>query len=131
MPTFAVEELPNPGARFPLYELLIDDERQLAAFVAAHAANPQYQSEIRTLQAYMLAYAQGMRMTDKKFKELKRDGADPIKDFEFRSKHLRVYLFQHPVSGRVVVGGGLKTEQDGDIARLRRLKAAFCAEFGD
>ena len=52
------------------------------------------------------------------------DGTDGIREYEFKSKHLRVYAFAKP-DGKTVVTGGKKNTQRKDIKRLRELKKQF------
>lgn len=49
------------------------------------------------------------------------DGKDGIREYEFKSKHLRVYALAKP-DGKIVVMGGKKKTQRKDINRFRELK---------
>jgi hypothetical protein len=70
--------------------------------------------------AYMDKVANLHSLPATKFKDI-TPKAELLKEYEFKSKHLRVYAVQKP-GGKVVVLGGFKTSQEADIAAMRRLK---------
>ncbi len=84
-----------------------------------------YQSELVTILAYMDKVANLHSLPDTKFKDITPKG-ETIREYEFKSKHLRVYAVQKP-GGKVVVLGGFKVNQQADIAAVRRLKKEIAA----
>src|ERR1700740_1455212 len=85
-------------------ELFIDDVGQLEKFKQS-LVGTTYQSEFMTLMSYMNFVADNGRLPDKKFKML--SGANGVKEYEFKSKHLRIYCVSK-VGGKIVFLGGLK-----------------------
>ena len=56
------------------------------------------------------------------------DGKDGIREFEFKSKHLRVYgITQH--DGKLIILGGTKVKQKDDEVEFRRLKRLYLAQI--
>ena len=83
----------------------------------------KYKPEKNTMFTYMDWVANLRSAPKAKFKELK-GYEDGVKEYEFRSKHLRIYVFDHPNS-KIVVLGGHKNDQGADIGRFRSLKRQF------
>ena len=129
MPTFDVLQLPELARltlREPFYELRVNGKSAYRAFCEEVERAGTHAGELDAIQTLILRLAQGLPIPPK-FKPLKRDKKDPIPDFEFKTSNLRLYVFKHPVSGKVIVGGGgaNKTQQPQDIARMRRLKKQY------
>ena len=55
-----------------------------------------------------------------KFRDVTPKG-EKIKEYEFKSKHLRIYAIQK-TNGKIVILGGYKNNQDKDFLRFRSLK---------
>jgi CO dehydrogenase/acetyl-CoA synthase alpha subunit len=133
MPTFALSKLDGldelPHIRFPIFKLETNGHCEYDEWRKTIKAEGTYAAELKTLDTLMLLHAQMQRLAPAKYKEL--SGGGDIKDFEFRSRNLRIYLFKLPGSpgqeGKVVVIGGHndKKQQKQDIARMRRLKKEF------
>ena len=47
-----------------------------------------------------------------------------VKEYEFKSKHLRVYAIQQ-INGKIIVLGGFKNNQKEDINKFRSLKKQY------
>lgn len=47
------------------------------------------------------------------------------KEYEIKTRHLRVYLFHDKLSGKIIVTGGKKTTQVKDIKRFRKIKEEY------
>lgn len=130
MPTFDVLQLPELARltlREPLYELRVNAHSEYRDFCEQVTRTGTHTGDLDKIQTMLLLHAQGLPIPPAKFKQLKRPKNDPIPDFEFKTSNLRLYLFKHPVSGKVVVcgGGANKTQQPQDIARMRRLKKQY------
>lgn len=85
--------------------------------------NPQYYSELKTIVAYMNFVANGDSLPNTIFREIK-GGNTTIKQYEFKSKHLRVYACAQK-GGKIVIMGGYKTTQPKDILKLNELVKEF------
>lgn len=128
MPTFALSKIDEldalPHIRFPVFKLVVNGRCEYDDWRAAIEAEGTYAAELRALDTSILLHAQLQPLPAGKYQEL--SGCGSVKDAEFRSKHLRVYLFKLP-TGKVIVLGGNKKTQKQDIGRLRKLKNEYYA----
>ena len=65
-------------------------------------------------------------LTEKKFKDT-TPKKDSVKEYEIKSKNLRVYLFHEKRKGRIIVVGAKKhpKSQNEDILKFRRIKKDY------
>ena len=82
-----------------------------------------YRSEILTLYKYMDMVANLQALPTTKFHPYD-DGKDGFREYEFKTKHLRVYVIAKP-GGKIVVLGGTKANQAKDQVEFRRLKRGY------
>lgn len=82
-----------------------------------------YQSEIRTMYKYMDVVANLGLLPSNKFHPYS-SGKDGVREYEFKTKHLRVYSIEKP-GGQIVIIGGTKVNQRKDQAEFRRLKKGY------
>jgi hypothetical protein len=106
------------------YELLKDGKSLLAEFVDEIQSNPQYKSEYLTLLSYMEMVAKNERTSPGKYKPLNKN-KDGYNEYEFRSDHLRIYLFHLSPYGKIIILGGYKNQQPEDIKKFRSLKKQY------
>ncbi len=95
---------------------------QLTAF-ENEIRETRYLSELKTIIAYMSFVAEIKTLPNTKFKEITPEN-DSVKEYEFKSKHLRVYCIQKP-NGKIIVLCGAKNEQRKDIVKFRSLKKQY------
>ena len=120
--TVRVEEI---NAKEVVEQLVIDDKKQLDVFQEA-LKGTTYLSEYKTILKYIEYLADGNTLPEAKFRHLK-GVTDGITEYEFKSKHLRIYAIQFPLK-KIVIFLGYKNTQDKDIADFRSLKAEFIAQ---
>jgi hypothetical protein len=82
-----------------------------------------YRSELRTMYAYMNRVANLHALPKEKYHPY-NDGKDGFREYELKTKHLRVYLIEKP-GGKIVVLGGMKANQRKDQNEFRRLKKGY------
>lgn len=124
MPTFALKKVEVIQAKQEVDELLIDGVGQLNAFEEMIATNyAQYLSELRTMLSYIEYAANGNTLPHTIIKDVTPSGVT-VREYEFKSKHLRVYAIKK-ANGKVIVLGGLKTTQKNDFKRFRSLKKQY------
>lgn len=120
MSTFALRKVEAVKAKQELDELVIDGVGQLEAFEQLITeTDKRFLTEFKTLLSYMEYAANGNSLPDTKFKDVTPAGTGH-KEYEFKSKHLRVYAIKQP-NGRIIVLGGFKTTQKADFKRFRSL----------
>jgi putative component of toxin-antitoxin plasmid stabilization module len=87
-------------------------------------ASVQYESELLTLNARMDLVANLERLPKQKFRDL-TPAKEQVKEYEFKTKHLRLYVIHIEKTGKVVVLGGYKNTQKKDIRGFRSLKKQY------
>ena len=124
MAIFALRKVEAIKAKQEIDELVIDEEGQWSSFlVEIHQKHNQYSSELIKMLDYIAYAADGKPLPDTKFKDVTPKG-ETIKEYEFKSKHLRVYAIKK-ANGKIIVLGGLKTSQKADFKRFRSLKKQY------
>jgi len=103
-------------------QLEINGEKQLDKF-ESELNDTTYASEFKQILVYMEYLANNNPLPKTKFRELKGN-KDKIKEYEFKSKHLRLYAIAQP-GGKIVILGGFKNDQSKDIARFRAVKKQY------
>lgn len=125
MPTFVLRKLESVVGRQPFYELQVDGVSNYEAFMEVVGTNAQYLAEVRSILTYMNLVAQLQVFLPKaKFREI-TPAKDSVKEYEFKSDHLRVYAFHLETKGKIVAYWGFKNTQEKDIRRFRTLKRQF------
>jgi len=103
------------------YKLIIDDTSPLDAF--EESLEEQYKIEMDSIYLYMEEVANLRSLPRTKFRELK-GVKGKIKEYEFKSEHLRVYAIKQP-NCKLIVMCGYKNTQDEDIKKFRSLKDRY------
>lgn len=123
MSNFALKkyELIDGHQEFDL--LVVDDKVQFEDFEADLLGNKQYCSELKTIVAYMEAVANNKSVPSTKFKDITPE-KETVKEYEFRSKHLRIYAIKKE-NGKIIILGGFKKNQSKDFIKFRSLKKQY------
>lgn len=122
MPNFNIQKITAVNGKQDFYQLEIDNVCVLDAFELE--LEQIYQGELAKIFYLMQAVANNQSLPPKKYKLLDRLKNDNIKDFEFKTKHIRIYGFQAS-NGKIIAVAGFKNSQPRDISRLRSLKYQY------
>jgi hypothetical protein len=129
MAIFTVRKVDAVRAKQELDELEIDGVGQLMAFEQMlQETDKRFISEFRTLLTYMEYVSNGNSLPETKFRDVTPDG-ERVKEYEFKSKHLRVYAIKKE-GGKLIILGGFKTTQKADFRRFRSLKQQYLNSMG-
>ncbi|MFZ1676726.1 MAG: hypothetical protein WAT91_05605 [Saprospiraceae bacterium] len=82
-----------------------------------------YQSEFKVMLTYMEYLGNSGLLPETKFKNI-TPVKESVSEYEFKSKHLRMYAIQK-TGGKIIVLGGFKNSQKKDIIRFRAIKKAY------
>lgn len=125
MTKFALRKIQAIEGKQTFYELLIEGRSQFEDFFEKIKNNPQLISEVKSILSYM-QYVSDLKsfLPKEKFRDITPE-VDKIKEYEFKSKHLRVYAFHSERKGKIVVFWGFKTNQVRDIKTFRSIKKTF------
>jgi len=109
------------NTKIPLFALAIDDVCGIDEFEALIKKEGTYVNEIDSLYAIVEQTCNMLRVSKNNWKELRLEKKIPYKVYEARSRNLRMYLIHEEKTGRVVIYGGKKTNQDSDIKRIKKM----------
>ena len=104
-------------------KLVIDNKCQFDEFEQKVCANKKYKIEIGKIYAYMEQVSNLMGLPNNKFKDITPD-KEQVKEYEFKSKHLRVYAIKKK-NGKIVILGGYKNNQKKEINKFRSIKRRY------
>ena len=119
MSKFTVERIRAINCRQEFDQLIIDGAGQLDIF-ERDLNDTTYQSEFKTLLTYTEYLGNNKSLPKTKFRDVTPKG-EKVKEYEFKSKHLRIYAVQKP-NGKIIIPGGYKTNQEKDFIKFRSLK---------
>jgi putative component of toxin-antitoxin plasmid stabilization module len=128
MPKFTIAEIKAISCRQEFDQLVIDGEGQLDIF-EKDLADTTYKSEFKTLLTYMEYLGNNGSLPKTKFRDVTPKG-EKVKEYEFKSKHLRIYVVQQ-INGKIVILGGYKSSQDKDFIKFRSLKKQFLSSLNN
>ena len=118
METIEVRRLNIISGKQTFEKLIVDGKDLLEDFELS--LEERYRSEMRTIYAWMQMVADLNPVPGTVYHPIS-DGKDGFREYEFKSKHLRVYAIAES-GGKIVVMGGKKNMQKRDIRRFRELK---------
>lgn len=122
MAKFALSKIESVKGKQTFEQLVIDDVKQLDMF-ENDLSDTTYKGEFATILAYMEYVADNKYPPETKFKDI-TPKKQLVKEYEFKSKHLRVYAIQK-AGGKIVILGGFKNQQKSDIPSFRSLKKLY------
>lgn len=104
-------------------KLVVDGVAPFDTFI--DELDDRYKSEVTTLYTIMDAVANLKSLPETKFHPYS-DGKDGVREYEFKTKHLRAYAIEQK-GGKILIIGGTKVNQPKDQAEFRRLKKGYIA----
>lgn len=122
MSKFALEKIESVKGKQVFYDLTIDGVGQFSSF--SNEVEEIYKSELLTINARMDLVSNLQRLPKEKFRDI-TPKKESVKEYEFKTKHLRVYAIHIENTGKVIVLGGFKNSQKKDIPSFRSLKSQF------
>jgi hypothetical protein len=127
MPTFEIERVDEVRGEVPFFRLFRDGVCQFSEFWNDCLRDAVLKKELVQIQTRMeyIANRQYNYLDKTKFRELTgRASGDLNKDYEIKTKHLRVY-FTKDENGNILIVGGTKKDQKSDIKRMRTTKSEY------
>lgn len=121
MNTFALEKLEGVDGKQQFDKLIVNGSAPFDKFEKDIGDN--YKPELIGIYAIMNDVANLKSVPYSKFHPYS-DGKDGVREYEFKSKHLRVYAIEQP-GGKIVIIGGTKANQRKDEAEFRRIKKLY------
>lgn len=125
MPTFALIKIEAIKGKQEFDKLCIEGRCPFDEFEIN--LEKRYKSELIGIYNHMQNVADLKSLPYDKF-HFYDNGTDGVREFEFKSKHLRVYGITKP-KGKIIVMGGTKVNQQMEQKEFRRLKEQYLASF--
>jgi hypothetical protein len=122
MPKFETERVEAINSRELVEQLIIDGVKVLDAYKKS-LTGTTYLGEYKTMLTYIEYAANGNGLPDTKLRKYggKHDG---VTEYEFKSKHLRVWAIQQP-NKKLILFGGFKNNQAADEESFWALKKQY------
>ena len=124
MSIFTLKYINEIAGRIKIFKLLVNNHCEYEDFERQIETEGSYFSELVTIQTRMQEIADGKLLPKEKFRNI-TPKKELEKEYEIKTRHLRVYLFHEEKTGRVIVCGGKKTTQQKDITHFRRIKKEY------
>lgn len=124
MRKFGLKYVEEVVGQIKIFKLIVDNHCPYEDFESQIIYEATYSSELITIQTRLLDIANGRLLPKEKFRNI-TPRKEHVKEYEIKTRHLRVYLFHEDITGRILVCGGKKVNQDKDIAYLRRIKKEY------
>jgi len=124
MRRFALKYIDEIVGRLKIFKLLVNENCEYDEFEKQINAENSYSSELVIIQTRLQEIADGKLLPKEKFRNI-TPKKELVKEYEIKTRHLRVYLFHEEKTGRVIVYGGKKTTQQKDINHFRRIKNEY------
>ncbi len=122
MATFALKEIEAVKGRQTFYKLEKDNKCYFDIF-EEEMLKTQFAGELGKIYAYMEGVANGKSMPSTKFRDI-TPAKESVKEYEIKTKNLRVYLTK-TTDGKIVIIGGKKNTQKSDLRKFRSLKEQY------
>lgn len=124
MNKFALKFINEITGRIKIFVLLVNNHSEYEDFERKIETEGSYSSELVTIQTRLQDIADGKLLPKEKFRNI-TPKKELIKEYEIKTRHLRVYLFHEEKTGRVIVCGGKKITQQKDMNHFRLIKKEY------
>ncbi len=126
MRKFALKKIDAIKGKQEFDQLIVDDVCLFEEF--EKGLNGQYKSELVSIYRCMQDVADLKSLPKERFHFYdnfqKGKGKNNVREFEFKSKHLRVYGITKP-NGKIIIMGGTKSSQKQEQSEFRKLKNQY------
>lgn len=123
MSKFALDRIEAIEGNQDFYKLKIDGVCLLDSFEDENKSNKKYFGEIGSIYGLMERLANNQGLPAKKFRDITPQN-EKVKEYEFKSKNLRVYAIKCE-GGKIVILGGYKNRQKKDLRTFRGIKKQY------
>jgi putative component of toxin-antitoxin plasmid stabilization module len=124
MNKFALKHIDEIVGQIKIFKLMVNNSCEYDEFEKQIETEGSYTSELVTIQARLQEIADCKLLPKEKFRNI-TPKKELVKEYEIKTRHLRVYLFHEEKTGRVIVCGGKKVTQQKDMNHFRRIKKEY------
>jgi len=124
MKTFTLKKIDSIEGKQDIYKLEIDNNCQFDEFEKEILKRAQYENELASLYSLIEDIANNKLLPKNRFRDITQSKKDKIKEYEFKTRNLRVYAIKS-LGGKIIILGGYKNNQKKDINKFRYIKAEY------
>lgn len=124
MKEYSLNKIEEIEGKQVFYKLEIGGVCQFDEYVKEIERDGQYIDEYTSLIANMEDIANNNLLPKTKFRDITPSKKDKVKEYEFKTRHLRVYAIKNE-AGKLILMGGYKNTQKKDINKFRALKDSY------
>jgi putative component of toxin-antitoxin plasmid stabilization module len=122
MNKFALKKIPEIKGRILFSMLEVDGACQFEEFCSEIEEDGNMKKQLITAFARMTQVSNLQRLPEQKFRDITPRN-ETIKEFEVKTNDLRIYLIKE--EGHIIILGGKKNTQKGDISHFRSVKRRY------
>lgn len=124
MPNFTLNRLEEIDGKQDIYKMQIDNQCLFDDFEKEIEKRGQYEEELASIYSLIEDVANNKLLPKTRFRDISIGKKEKNKEYEFKSKHLRVYAIK-ALNGKVIIMGGYKSDQKKDIKKFRSIKRNY------
>ncbi len=124
MAKYTLNPLEEIDGKQDIYKMQIDDRCLFDDFEEEIEYRGQYEDELYSIFSLIEDVANNKLLPKTKFRDITISKKETVKEYEFKSKHLRVYAIKAP-NGKIIIMGGYKNSQQKDIKKFRKIKSNY------
>ncbi|CAN5597364.1 hypothetical protein BH10BAC5_BH10BAC5_21290 [soil metagenome] len=123
MPQFRLQLLEIEGV-IDIFMLSEDNNCYFEDFCIKITEESNFSNEIPRAYRYLEDHANLKSLNHTQFKDI-TPKKESVKEYEIKTKNLRIYLIKYPKNGKCIIIGGKKNSQKKDISHFRSIKKRF------
>ncbi|MBW8051196.1 MAG: hypothetical protein FVQ77_12815 [Cytophagales bacterium] len=124
MSNFTLIEIEGVEGKQKFYKLKKDGICEFDFFCEEIKEKKRYYAELLTIFDKIDYVANLGRLPKTKFRPI-TPKKETVKEYEFKTKHLRVYTIHEEKTGKIIICGGFKKDQKKDIKHFRSIKKQY------
>lgn len=124
MAEFKLEKIEEIEGKIAFYKLLVNESCEFDEFWEEIKEDGNLSKELAQIQSRMEDVSNLKRLPKTKFRDI-TPKTEKVKEYEIKTKNLRVYLIKENHTGKIIILGGKKSTQTKDIKRFRRIKKSY------
>jgi putative component of toxin-antitoxin plasmid stabilization module len=124
MVRFELKEIEEVNGKIKFFKLIVDGNCEFDDFCKEIEKDGNLKRQLIQVQARMEDVADMKRLPKNKFRDI-TPKKESIKEYEIKTKNLRIYLFHEEFTGKIIVLAGKKSTQKKDIRRFRKIKKRY------
>ena len=123
MSIFALKRIESIDSKQSIDKLIINDNCQFDEFEEDILKDKKYNNELGMIYQYIEYVSNGGSLPINHFNDI-TPKKEKVKEYEFKTKHLRVYAIKQK-NGKIIILGGYKNRQKKDINKFRAIKKQY------